>query len=74
MVMYRLRGYREYLCNMFTNISRMVPDIPDDLVPYVLASFFIVHGPSFMKIVFLKDNCFFLKGQKVFYSFSVHDE
>ena len=70
MVMYRLRGYREYLCNMFTNISRMVPDFPDDLAPYVLASFFLIHALSLMKIVFLKDKRFFLKGQKVFYSFS----
>jgi hypothetical protein len=69
MAMYRLRGYREYLGNMFTNISRMVPDIPDDLVPYVLASFFIVHGPSFMKIVFLKDNFFFLKDKRYFILF-----
>ena len=51
-----------------------MPDIPDDLAPYVLAPFFIIHEPSLMKIVFLKDNCFFLKGQELFHSFAIPDE
>ena len=49
-------GYREYFGNIPGNISRMPPDIPEDMPPYLLTPFFfIIHSLSFKKIPFLKD-------------------
>ncbi len=64
-------SYGEYFGNMSRNISRMVPHISNDLTPNSLASFFIIHTLSFKKIIFLKDNNYFVKDVKVDFCLTV---
>ena len=52
---------------MLGDISRMGPDIRNDLMAYILAPLSVIlHSSSFKEIAFIKDKTFFLKGQKIF--------